>query len=162
MTHLSMRGAFLTSLLMRGTFNDISLDGRHKCSCNHCGPGLMCISGSILPVACPPGFFCTGSIASLTSTNTTQHESNSTCGTYSVANPCPGGTYNPLYSQIRDLSCLPCGEDFVRENSSLIGNDTSYRGYHCPNQNSSLQIKCPPGYFCLPRRAEPVECPAGE
>ena len=91
----------------------------------------------------------------------TRCDSNSTCGTYSVATPCREGSYNPFEHMDRIDACLPCGETQGADNSSLIGNDTTYRGYYCPDLNSTKQTKCPAGHFCLPALAHPVPCPHG-
>ena len=140
--------------------SDLSYPGRQTCDCIPCGPGLMCPTGSINPTICPRGFYCMGPYSSGLSPATSCVE-NATCGTFAVATPCPAGTYNPVTGSTRSDACIPCGEIIVYNSSSLLGNDTTYRGYYCPDLNSTAQKKCPPGYFCPPATPEPIACPHG-
>eukprot|EP00960_Hanusia_phi_P034309 750985-Hanusia_phi.AAC.8 len=132
---------------------DPGFPGRSVCDCEHCLEGEYCKAGSIVAQPCAAGFFCPGVVVYKSTGLNASNCSSKYCGLFSSPKPCPAGYFNPKVGQMSIQSCLLCGQ--------LMDDGEDYRGYYCPQENSSSQTLCPAGNFCLEGVSKEISCPAG-
>lgn len=106
--------------------------------------------------------------------------------------PCPSGTYNNLYGQVKCRNCLPgdyteydgstfCYRTHKGEYSTNASDlplpcppgtytdqpgqtrcRTCREGYYNEFSGSTYCVKCPKGHYCPDKTIEPLPCPVGE
>jgi hypothetical protein len=123
-------------------------------SASPCPMFSYCPSGSISPIACPPGTLRTTTGAtSLSDCTPVAAGYYSPAGNYSV--PCPAGSACPSGNAWPGL--CPGGFYCPPQTSSPIPCST---GFYCP-LNSSVPIQCQSGTYCPAYSVAPSPCPAG-
>ena len=129
--------------------------------CLPCRAGFYCESWSILPIPCPPGWYCPEAEGRL---------------------PCPPGTWQPYMHQSNASACLPCVTGYACPDPTMPNYDQYVcpEGHYCPPGtadplpcpggtyrdmlNGTTVTDCVPctcGHYCPPGSELPIVCPDG-
>ena len=157
-----------------GTFNnDTGLVSEEQCQ--ECPPGSYCSSyGLSVPTGlCFAGYYCTGGAID-PNPNSETYGSRCLPGQHclegsSFPEPCPVGTYSPLFGNDMLTDCIPCDPGRY---CSLMG-QTNYtglcdEGYYCSRGANTSQPTdgitgdiCPEAHYCPEGTSSPIICGAG-